>query len=321
MGVLTCIYTAAILWAGKDTWQIMLSGPHAKVLLLVVALISLNISIRAVRFYYFQHLVGWRIPLFTCLSAFVASLALTATPGKMGELVKIALLRSRYQISLSEGVSIHIIERFLDLMVIVVFAAVGLYVFTDFKTYFFGSVAIIAILSLLLFPPALHRALIARVVRIPYFKIFTPRLTAMSSTFVVLLKPIPLFVGGALSLVAWSCEAAALYFLVGLLDIQSSLTTLISIYGLATLAGALSMLPGGIGGFEIAMGALLFQIGASSSAASMAVASFRVSTLWLSSIIGLAFLIGWMGAFSRRAGQANSSGTTPLLPLEGPMLD
>jgi len=120
----------------------------------------------------------------------------------------------------------------------------------------------------------------------------------------LLMRPIALLAGGGIALAAWSCEALAFHYLVGRLGINSSLLISSSIYGLSTLAGALSMLPGGLGGVEAVMTFLLTRLGSPASAAAVAVVIFRLCTLWLFSLIGAIVMAAWM-IFAARQRQPN----------------
>jgi uncharacterized protein (TIRG00374 family) len=116
----------------------------------------------------------------------------------------------------------------------------------------------------------------------------------------LLMRPVPLLAGAGIALVAWSCEALAFHYLLGRLGIQSSLLISFSIYGLSTLAGALSMLPGGLGSVEAVMTFLLTRLAAPTSAAAVAVVIFRLCTLWLFSLIGAICMAAWMIVFAKR---------------------
>jgi uncharacterized protein (TIRG00374 family) len=72
-----------------------------------------------------------------------------------------------------------------------------------------------------------------------------------------------------------------------------------SIYGLSTLAGALSMLPAGLGSVEAVMTFLLTRLAAPTSAATVAVVIFRLCTLWLFSLIGAVCMAAWMIVFAK----------------------
>ena len=142
--------------------------------------------------------------------------------------------------------------------------------------------------------------LLMRAQRIPKLRNFSLRLVDMFDAVAVLMRPIPLLIGASAALVAWSCEALAFHYLVGRLGVDSSLLVSFSIYGLSTLAGALSMLPGGLGGVEAVMTFLLTRLAAPSGVATLIVVVFRLCTLWLFSLIGAIFMAAWMIFLTRR---------------------
>lgn len=77
-------------------------------------------------------------------------------------------------------------------------------------------------------------------------------------------------------------------------DVNVSLLTACSIFGVATVVGALSFLPGGLGGFEVVMGLLLGRLGMSLEVTTLLVAVFRFCSLWLGSFVGLVVLLVWL---------------------------
>jgi len=64
------------------------------------------------------------------------------------------------------------------------------------------------------------------------------------------------------------------------------------IYGVAVLAGAVSFVPGGLGGTELVMTTLLILTGVDAPIAVSAVIICRLATLWFAVAIGLIFVIG-----------------------------
>ena len=98
LGVSASLYVVVTLWLGPSMWG---SAAASKLLSprerpLVIGLVSTGAIIRAFRFYYFGQRLGWTVPLWPSIVVFAASLSLTATPGKAGELLKSALLPARY---------------------------------------------------------------------------------------------------------------------------------------------------------------------------------------------------------------------------------
>ncbi|MFZ2066341.1 MAG: lysylphosphatidylglycerol synthase transmembrane domain-containing protein [Xanthobacteraceae bacterium] len=290
-------YAGATLWAGHTGWHVALTSISPRDILIIVSLVSVGFLLRAGRWHYYTHILHWNVSLLHSLSAFVASIALTATPGKSGELAKAVLLRERYRISLSQGAGVLLIERVGDLFAVMALAVGGLTLFVDLSRYVFASVIVIAAAIFL----ALNcRVVLARAQAIPRLRNFSVKLADMLDAVWLLTRPIPMLVGAAIALAAWSCEALAFHHLLGKLGIHSSLLVSFSIYGLSTLAGALSMLPGGLGGVEAAMAFLLTRLAPPAGAATVAVVIFRLCTLWLFSLIGALFMFAWMVFLTKR---------------------
>jgi glycosyltransferase 2 family protein len=290
-------YTSTTLWTGRGSWQQALAAISLRDVLIIVGLVSIGFLLRAGRWHYYIRILKWDVPLLHSISAFVASIALTATPAKTGEMAKAVLLRGQHEISLSQGAGVLLIERLGDLFAVVVLAICGLALFIDLSNYVLATVVVVGIV---VFLAAKCRAVLDRVQAIPQLRNASLRLVEMLDAVRALMRPIPLLVGGSVALAAWSCEALAFHYLVGRLGIHSSLLLSFSIYGLSTLAGALSMLPGGLGGVEAVMTFLLTRLGAPISAATVAVVIFRLCTLWLFSLIGVIFMSGWMIFFAKR---------------------
>jgi len=291
------IYAGATLWAGRGGWQLALTAISLGDILTIVGLVSTGFLLRAGRWHYYIRVLQWDVPLLHSISAFVASIALTATPAKSGELAKVVLLRSQHKISLSQGAGVLLIERLGDLFAVIVLAIGGLTLFIDLSSYVLASAIVVGVV---VFLAAKYRVVLVRVQAIPKLRNPSLRLTNMLDAVWLLMRPIPLLVGGSVALAAWSCEALAFHYLVGRLSIHSSLSISFSIYGLSTLAGALSMLPGGLGGVEAVMAFLLTRLGAPTSVATVAVVIFRLCTLWLFSLIGAIFMSAWMIFFTKR---------------------
>jgi uncharacterized membrane protein YbhN (UPF0104 family) len=300
LAALAALYAGATAWIGRDGWRAAGENLSPTDLAVVLGLVLAGFLLRAGRWNYYMRAVGWNVPFFAGFSAFVASIALTATPGKAGELVKAALLRERYPVSLSQGAGILFVERLGDLAAVALLAVSGLALFVGAAGYTLAAGAATIVLGAVVSHPRLASAALERLAAAPRLAPLCRRLLCAIDAARLLMRPAPIVVGGALALAAWSCEAEAFHLLIGRLGVVSSAPTSFSIYALATLVGALSMLPGGVGGVEVTMGFLLARLGAPTGAAAVAVVIFRFSTLWLFSLIGLLFMVGWMTSLSRR---------------------
>jgi uncharacterized protein (TIRG00374 family) len=102
-----------------------------------------------------------------------------------------------------------------------------------------------------------------------------------------LLRPGYLLFGLSLGVLSWGLEGLSLYWIaqeVGVVGVR--LETGIGIYAMAVLAGALSFLPGGLGGTEAVMGVLLVAFGADGASAVAITLLCRIATLWFAVALG-----------------------------------
>ena len=298
--ICACLYAGAVGWIGLDGWRKAMHAISLQDVLLTLCLVSAGFLLRAQRWLYYTSLLGWKISTLQRFTAFIASFAFTATPGKAGELVKVFLLRDHDEVSLAEGASILLIERLGDLLAVVLLACGGLVLFTDLRVYIVVGIALVGGVFIVTVHRNLSNAVLAYVMTIPRLRPIGLKLLKALDAGRQLLHPGPFAIGIGLAIVAWSCEAAAFHVLISDLGIRSSHFVSFSIYGVSTLAGALAMLPGGLGGVEGVMALLLSRLGATASTAAIAVIIFRVLTLWLFTLLGLAFMLGWIPFLSRR---------------------
>ena len=90
-----------------------------------------------------------------------------------------------------------------------------------------------------------------------------------------------------IGVLGWALEGTAFYLLLGWLDAPLPLWTAMAIFLIAVLSGALSGLPGGLGGTEASAVALLVLQDVPLETAILATIIIRVTTLWFAVLIGL----------------------------------
>jgi uncharacterized protein (TIRG00374 family) len=98
----------------------------------------------------------------------------------------------------------------------------------------------------------------------------------------------PMLLAGAtaLSLVAWAAEAWAFSLILHWMGLHIPLAFAVFVYAISTLTGALSFLPGGLGGAEAVMVVLLISAGVADGEAIAATILIRGATLWFAVAIG-----------------------------------
>jgi uncharacterized protein (TIRG00374 family) len=86
---------------------------------------------------------------------------------------------------------------------------------------------------------------------------------------------------------AWGAEALGFSILLQAMGNSLPLVTAVSVYALAMLAGALSFMPGGLGGSEATMIVLLKLLGIPLPIAVSATIIIRLATLWFAVVLGI----------------------------------
>lgn len=254
----------------------------------ILALSLLNYGLRYWRWeWYLQKLAQVRVPHRWHLAYYFCGFALSTTPGKAGETVR-SLYLKRHGIAYNHTLSTFFVERFLDLLSIVLISCAAAVLFKGY-----GPVVAITVVVALGSLPLLHSPWLVRVLggignRYPG-RIGTGvnHLKGLLASSARLLKNRELFVGLLTGLVAWLAEAVGFWYLLHLLGQDVSVLMAVSIYGVAVLVGAISFLPGGLGSTEAVMSLLLISLGVDKSVALAATLTCRIATLWFAVFIGI----------------------------------
>jgi len=293
MIVAMLLYLALVIWSGLGRLEAALSRFPISSLPTLLGLVILGWALRALRWHFYIRYLRWPVPFHASLLAFLASFALTATPGKAGEVVKAGLLRSHYGVAMADTAGVLLVERLGDLLAVLILAAGGLTIVADARLYFLICLILVGGITLFVTSESLYRPLFSRLARFPYLERATDKILRMLDTGHNLLRLMPFIVGVSIAIVAWACEAFAFHLILGGFGLNLPLLTSFSVYGVSTVIGALSLLPGGVGGVEAAMLLLLSALGVGPAATVAPIVLTRFSTLWLISLLGFAFLGVW----------------------------
>ena len=96
----------------------------------------------------------------------------------------------------------------------------------------------------------------------------------------------PLAVSYILSLLAWITEEISLWFVLRGFDEPADPLFALSVFGIGSVVGGVSMLPDGLGAAEASIAGLLIAFGYSAAVATSATIVVRVGTLWYGAVLG-----------------------------------
>lgn len=263
----------------------------------VILVLSLfNYGLRYWRWEWYLHkLSGVAVPHRRHLAYYVSGFALSTTPGKAGETVR-SLYLKQHGISYSNTLSTFFVERFQDLLTIILMSTAAAVLFEGYRYLILISGAIVFASLPLLHSENVLSGLIRLSAKLPkQIESIMRHLVELLETSAVLLKNKELFGGLLLGIVAWAAEGVAFWYLLAVLGQEVNVLTAVSIYGVAVLVGAISFLPGGLGSTEAVMGLLLISAGVPEPIAIAATLICRIATLWFAVFIGL-IVAGTMAA-------------------------
>jgi len=281
-------YFLFTLWGGWDKVTDAVEKVGFTGLLLLLSTAFASYIFRFCRWNYFLHVLGYRLPLPASFRIYIAGFSLTTTPGKAGEALRSVFLRE-HGVIYRKSVGAFLSERLSDLIAVALLAAGGLAAYPKARpVVIFTALFILFILYaiqkdswLKSFEKWALKRLPVRFAHLIEFAIET--MLAVRSCF-----SIPVLLSGIFfGCLAWGLEGVMLFFLMQILGSPIPLFSAIFIHAFALLVGALTFLPGGLGGAEVTLYNLLLFYGAPASTAVAATIVLRLCTLWFSVLLGL----------------------------------
>lgn len=258
---------------------------------IILALTSGNYGLRFIRWEIYLGILNSRIPTYRSMAYYVGGFAFTTTPGKAGEAVR-SLYLKRHGIPYVHSLAAFFTERFIDLIAVLLLALSAVMAFPSYR----WPVLVIGVATVAAFPlvhsESLHVYIDRQCQRLPSGRLRATggRLLNLVQSASRLLKAGPLYAGLALGLLAWGAEGIALYIILEMLGVDTSIGLAIGIYAISVLAGALSFIPGGLGSTEAVMILLLTLVEIDAPTAVAATVICRLATLWFAVLLGAAVL-------------------------------
>ncbi|OGP51547.1 MAG: hypothetical protein A2Y79_08530 [Deltaproteobacteria bacterium RBG_13_43_22] len=221
---------------------------------------------------------------------FMSGLVMTVTPGKMGELLKSYLLKESRQVPLTRSGPIVLAERFTDLLAVYLLTLLGGISFAFGSRILWVGLLVLVLGLLPLISPNVFHKLLGFLSRFSWGRRLEAPLTEAFHTLHDLMGFRLLFLATILGIAAWFFECLAFQVVFQGLGVEVPLVKATFIYAFSTLAGALSMLPGGIGAAEGSMTSLLLLIQVPKAMATTATIIIRICTVWFAVLLGYGFL-------------------------------
>ncbi|HEV8674806.1 MAG TPA: lysylphosphatidylglycerol synthase transmembrane domain-containing protein [Methylomirabilota bacterium] len=257
-----------------------------RLLTLVIAATLLNYALRFLKWHFYLRRLTVPLPVRQSLLVFLAGFTMAITPGKVGELLKAFLVRDLVGTALSRTASVVVAERLTDVAGLLVLSALGATALPHGGLVLATVAALLAAAWVLLQMPRLADALHGALLRGGRLARLAEPLRLFLGTGRTLLAPGPLALTVGLSIVSWFFECLAFSLVLQGLGLAMPLQAATFLYAFAALAGALSMVPGGLGVTEGSLTGLLVAFGTPLPAAAAATLLIRAATLWFAVALG-----------------------------------
>lgn len=260
----------------------------------VLALATCNYIIRLIRWNYYLRALDISLGAKESAIVFSAGLAMSITPGKFGELLKAQYVKNINGTTRRRTGTAILAERMTDLIGVLILASFGVFQLRYGELIFFVCLGLILIALAVIASRRLSLALLNIAAKVPLVGRVAHKLEEAYENTARLLRPIPLITSTALATLAWGCECAGFYLVINSLPgLEVEIHHAVFIYAFATIVGAVTMLPGGLGTTEGTMTGLLLLLNVPVAKAVTATLITRLCTLWYAVVLGMAVTGIW----------------------------
>lgn len=301
------VYALFALWADFASVKRALADFPLALVPLACGLSFANYLVRFVRWELYRTRLGIRLDRTTSFLIHLAGLALTVSPGKMGEAFKAWLIRRVDGTPIARSAPIVVAERITDLAgFLVLIGAGGLATAPEYAWIFWATLALCAALITAIASARMNVLALSAARKLPLVRRFVPKLEEALASTRILLEPRALALPIALATLGWSLECLAFWHIASAF-VEGGVPLAFATYtfALSAVAGAVAILfPGGLGVTEASLTALLstryttlgLTRDLAQSSAVAATIVIRLCTLWFAVFLGLLATL----AFHRR---------------------
>jgi uncharacterized protein (TIRG00374 family) len=259
----------------------------------------MNYLFRFFKWDYYLRILKINIKKSDSLSIFAAGLVMAVTPGKMGEFLKAYLLKQITGEPISKTAPIIFVERITDFVSLIIIALTGAYIFNYGRTVVILAGIFFLIVLIVLSNKNLALPLISLLEKNKFLARHLASIHNAYESSYRMLKIVPLVYMTFISVISWSFECFAYYLILINFGLGTGLMWSSFSYAFSTIAGAITMLPGGLGVTEGSLTYLLIKQGYANEIAVASTFIARVVTLWFALIVGIFSVIIYQKRFGK----------------------
>lgn len=298
--IAVAIISSISIWLAWNTSGNLLSRLSLFAVLPVLGAAVVSYSLRILRFHYFLSRSGVAIPLRGTIVVQCVGFALSVTPGHVGEVFKLHLIRERAGTPVVQTAPLLLLDRLTEGGGFLILATGSAWLLpkgmaeTPVPTLMLLGLAVLVIFALLR-RRWYHYAMVvadSRLGRLRLFQSLAPHLQHLWRGLDTSIVPSQILGGLGMSALARFADGFVVLFAARMVGVELTLPSAVFVLAVSGLAGGVSVLPAGIGAVETTMIGLLALLGVSWSDALSITLLARLSTLWLWVALGLALAFG-----------------------------
>ena len=285
------LYAAFFIASDISTISDKISSFKIEFLPIIISLVTCSWFVLLARWHLLLRNAKIFIPVKDSFLILMSGFALTIIPGKVGELVKSQLLKTKFGIARSKTVPIVILEQFYTAVGIVTLSFFGIWYF-ELGVYVLGffTAALVFVFVLLSSRKAFNKIVSVFAKRRFTSKFVEPLLSSYDAITNGIRGPITLYASG-LSILFWLIEAITIYFILLAFGVEViEFLTVIPTYTTSIMLGILSFLPMGVGVVEGSLASFFSLQGIEVSLSLTLVVIIRLFTRWYSVVAGFVAL-------------------------------
>ncbi|MDB5405952.1 MAG: hypothetical protein JWL84_864 [Rhodospirillales bacterium] len=284
---LAALFAGGALIVGLDALlgDLRLLGPAT--LGLFTLLMVWHVGCRFLRWFFLARALGLPLPPGPALLYYGAGLGMTLTPGRLGETLRLWFIQKRFGTPYRRLGALYVADRVCDATTYLVMLAAASGASGQGFAVTWGPLVAIVVVIAGICQPRLLLAVLAFSYRMRRGRQTVRWLRRLLRNTATLLRPSVFLPALLIGIAGWCAAPLVLTMALSRLGSPFDFLPAVAICAASALTGGATMAPGGLGGTELAMVALLVAAGVPLDAAIPATVATRITFLWLPITLGM----------------------------------
>ncbi|MAF31911.1 MAG: hypothetical protein CMF60_06870 [Magnetococcales bacterium] len=283
----------SFLTGAENVWQ-KLTMLNLSTWLTVISLSIINYCARGLKWHLFAQKLQLGVPIRRLFLYYFSGMSMTVTPGKVGTGIRLWFFQRCHQVRYARSLPLMVMDPITDLAALLILCVIGGLSFTAG-----GQNTSVIALCLITFVAVVFLnkpSWISKTIKALYSltgkrkKRLFASLQRLAKNITQLVSPWLFIKTVALSLLGWAAMALSFQMILNQMGADLTFLQCGFIFSFAIILGSATMSPGGLGGTEATMIALLATLNIPLEIAVPATVVIRFTTLWLGVLIGFAHL-------------------------------